>query len=87
MATHKMIMVRVQLECLLLRHALISFVLTLAVCAAPAAIALDGHSLGRDGLWRVVHDICSPVSRVIGLPTPCLAVDHDKGFATLRAPD
>jgi CDP-diacylglycerol pyrophosphatase len=70
-----------------LRQALISFLLTLAVCAAPAASAFDGHSLGRDGLWRVVHDLCLPVSRVIGLPTPCLAVNHDKGFATLRAPD
>ncbi len=27
------------------------------------------------------------MSRLTGLPTPCLAVDHERGFATVRTPD
>lgn len=54
---------------------------------ALPAVAFDGHTFGRDGLWRVVHGVCAPVSRVTGIAAPCLAVDHDRGFATVRAPD
>jgi CDP-diacylglycerol pyrophosphatase len=56
-------------------------------CALRPAAAFEGRAFGRDGLWRVVHDVCAPVSRITGVSLPCLAVDHDKGFATLRAPD
>ncbi|WP_374547992.1 CDP-diacylglycerol diphosphatase, partial [Rhodoblastus sp.] len=52
----------------------------------PAA-SFEGAFLGRDGLWRIVHNVCAPLSRVTGVALPCLAVDHDKGVATLRAPD
>lgn len=68
-----------------LRRKLAAFFSLFAI-VAPAA-AFDGQTLGRDGLWRVVHGVCAPVSRVTGIAAPCLAVDHDRGFATVRAPD
>ncbi len=55
--------------------------------AAGPALSFEGEAFGRNGLWRVVHNVCSPVSRLTGLAAPCLAVDHERGFATLRAPD
>lgn len=70
-----------------MRRTLAAFFALVALSASPPAAAFDGHTFGRDGLWRVVHGVCAPVSRVTGLAAPCLAVDHDKGFATLRAPD
>ncbi len=55
--------------------------------AARPAASFEGLAFGRNGLWGVVHGVCSPMSRLTGLPAPCLAVDHARGFATLRAPD
>jgi CDP-diacylglycerol pyrophosphatase len=66
--------------------ALFAGLAVLAGVQTPAA-AFEGRAFGRDGLWRVVHGVCSPISRFTGLPTPCLAVDHERGFATVRAPD
>jgi CDP-diacylglycerol pyrophosphatase len=63
------------------------FGLVLLAFALRPAGAFEGRMFGRDGLWRVTHNICAPFSQVTGLPTPCLAVDRDKGLATLRAPD
>jgi CDP-diacylglycerol pyrophosphatase len=62
-----------------------SSALALSLAFRPAA-AFEGSFLGRNGLWRVVHNICAPVSKVTGLALPCLAVDRDKGFATVSAP-
>jgi CDP-diacylglycerol pyrophosphatase len=58
----------------------------LAGGSRPAA-SFEGQAFGRDGLWRVVHGVCSPMSRLTGLPAPCLAVDHQRGFAIVRTPD
>jgi CDP-diacylglycerol pyrophosphatase len=66
--------------------ALFAGLAALAGAPGPAA-SFEGQAFGRDGLWRVVHGVCSPMSRLTGLATPCLAVDHERGFATLRAPD
>ena len=72
----------------LLPRALAAFcsLLALGVLSRPAP-AFEGRAFGRDGLWRIVHGVCSPISRITGVSLPCLAVDHDKGFATVRAPD
>lgn len=71
-----------------LRGALAAFcsLLALGLLSRPAP-AFEGSAFGRDGLWRIVHGVCSPISRVTGVSLPCLSVDHDKGFATVRAPD
>jgi CDP-diacylglycerol pyrophosphatase len=68
---------------------MIAFCAALVAFAGSAgpALSFEGEAFGRNGLWRVVHNICSPVSRLTGLAAPCLAVDHERGFATLRAPD
>jgi CDP-diacylglycerol pyrophosphatase len=66
--------------------ALVAGLAALAGAARPAA-SFEGQAFGRNGLWGVVHGVCSPMSRLTGLPTPCLAVDHERGFATLRTPD
>ncbi len=41
---------------------------------------------GRNALWYVVHDLCLPLRRALGLSFPCLDVDEKRGFAVLRAP-
>jgi len=71
-----------------LKTALVASALILALVVAfdPPASAFEGSFLGRNGLWRVVHNVCAPVSKVTGLPLPCLAIDRDKGFATVSAP-
>jgi CDP-diacylglycerol pyrophosphatase len=66
---------------------LLALTLLALTCAPRPAGAFEGRAFGRDGLWRIVHGICAPVSRVTGVALPCLAVDRDKGSATLRAPD
>ncbi|MCI4680470.1 CDP-diacylglycerol diphosphatase [Rhodoblastus acidophilus] len=65
---------------------LIFSLVALAGAAGPTA-AFEGRAFGRDGLWRIVHGVCSPVNRLTGLAAPCLAVDREKGVATVRAPD
>lgn len=70
-----------------LRLAALLFCLAVVAGAAGTATAFDGHALGRDGLWRIVHGVCAPVSQITGVPLPCLAVDHAKGYAVVRAPD
>jgi CDP-diacylglycerol pyrophosphatase len=44
----------------------------------------------RSALWAVVHDICLPAYRSIGVAFPCLEVNIanslDRGFAVLQAP-
>ncbi|MGO8740224.1 CDP-diacylglycerol diphosphatase [Rhodoblastus sp.] len=59
-----------------------------ALAGAPnPTAAFEGQAFGRNGLWRIVHGVCSPMSRLTGFAAPCLAVDRERGFATLRAPD
>lgn len=58
-----------------------------SIAPETPALAFEGQDLGRDGLWKVVHGLCAPMRKYTGLPTPCLAVDLDRGFASLRAPD
>ena len=43
-----------------------------------------GVFLKRDSLWLVVHDLCGPMDSLTGVPIPCLAVNRERGFATLR---
>jgi CDP-diacylglycerol pyrophosphatase len=44
----------------------------------------------RSGLWVVVHDLCLPAYRSIGVAFPCAEVNIangvDRGFAVLKAP-
>lgn len=61
--------------------------LLLSAALQTPARAFEGKDFGRDGLWKVVHGLCAPMRKYTGLPTPCLTVDFDRGFAALRAPD
>lgn len=36
-----------------------------------------------NALWRVVHDLCVPDMKLLGLPAPCLAVDLARGTAVV----
>jgi len=48
--------------------------------------AEDARASDRGDLWLVVHNLCSAMDKVTGLPLPCLKVDRDAGFVVLRAP-
>lgn len=37
-------------------------------------------------LWRVVHDLCVPARRALGLSAPCAEVDLHSGYAVLADP-
>ena len=63
------------------------FVLT---AATAAGLPHPGLAASRNGLWMVVHDICLPAYRDIGVAFPCTEVNiadgPDRGFAVLRTP-
>jgi CDP-diacylglycerol pyrophosphatase len=42
---------------------------------------LDSHP---NALWRVVHDLCAVDRRVLGLPSPCMAVHLREGWAVVK---
>jgi CDP-diacylglycerol pyrophosphatase len=45
------------------------------------------YGLGeRSALWRVVENLCLPMHETFGVAAPCLKVDRDKRFVTIRAP-
>jgi CDP-diacylglycerol pyrophosphatase len=59
----------------------------LLVLAGLRLFAAEGaRASDRGDLWRVVHDLCAPMQKFVGLPAPCLKVDRERGFAVLRAP-
>ncbi len=63
-----------------------------AVITLAAAIAASQPpsvpAASRNGLWAVVHDLCVPLYRGIGVPFPCREVNLNggagRGFAVLR---
>ena len=71
---------------LLLRLALALPCLLVAGLAWRVLKAEDATASDRGDLWRVVHDLCSPMDRVTGLPLPCLKVKRGDGVAVIRAP-
>ena len=56
-----------------------------AIPLAPGAVLAFDLS-GRSALWQVVHKLCLPMHRTLGLSLPCLAVDDKRGFVVIRAP-
>jgi CDP-diacylglycerol pyrophosphatase len=62
------------------------FCLLLALPGVRLTGAEDARASDRGDLWRVVHDLCAPMQKFVGLPAPCLKVDRERGFAVLRAP-
>jgi len=74
-----------------LLHKLASFVAAIGFIAPMAAGQPPSVSAAnRGGLWFVVHDICLPAYRSIGVAFPCLEVNIanglDRGFTVLQAP-
>lgn len=68
-----------------------NFAATMGLIAAM--VAVQSHSVSaanRDELWFVVHNMCLPAYRSIGVAFPCLEVNIvnglDRGFAVLQAP-
>jgi CDP-diacylglycerol pyrophosphatase len=53
----------------------------LALVAAPAIASHPG------ALWHVVRDLCLNDQRLIGRPSPCLAVDRAAGVAVVPDPE
>ncbi len=51
--------------------------------ALHAWAAPPGHS---NALWHVVHDLCVPDRRLLGLPLPCSRVDLRAGYVILPDP-
>jgi CDP-diacylglycerol pyrophosphatase len=49
--------------------------------ASPPEPFFDKHP---NALWRVVHDLCVPDRRLLGLPAPCLAVNLRGGWAVVK---
>lgn len=49
-----------------------------ALTAALSLLSLTARASDPDALWKIVHEQC-----VINT-APCVAVDHDKGFAVLK---
>jgi CDP-diacylglycerol pyrophosphatase len=64
----------------------LAFVLAASGLVAAGAPAPDGPLLDQhpNALWRVVHDLCVPDRRILGLPAPCLAVNLRQGWAVLK---
>ena len=60
------------------------------ILAATAALPPFILAANRDELWVVVHDICLPAYRSVGMPFPCAEIDIanglDRGHAVLKAP-
>jgi CDP-diacylglycerol pyrophosphatase len=63
-----------------------AFRLLLILAALPLTGTEYARASDRGDLWRVVHDICAPMQKFVGLPAPCLKVDRERGFAVVRAP-
>jgi CDP-diacylglycerol pyrophosphatase len=68
-----------------------NFAATMGLIAAM--VAGQPHSVSaanRGELWFVVHDMCLPAYRSIGVAFPCAAINIanglDRGFAVLQAP-
>jgi CDP-diacylglycerol pyrophosphatase len=74
-----------------LLHKITMFAASTGLIAAVVAGQLHSVSAAnRTALWAVVHDICLPAYRSIGVAFPCLEVNIgdglDRGFAVLQAP-
>ncbi len=63
------------------------FCLLLVLAGLRLTGAEEARASDRGDLWRVVHDICAPMQKLVGLPAPCLKVDRERGFAVVRAPN
>lgn len=68
------------------RISLCLFFLLLSLAGLRLFVAEDARASDRGDLWRVVHNICAPMQKFVGLPAPCLKVDRERGIAVLRAP-
>ncbi|MFI4976809.1 MAG: CDP-diacylglycerol diphosphatase [Caulobacterales bacterium] len=64
-----------------------------AIAARLGAVALGAlawvaawpaRSANPDALWRVVHDLCVPDMKALGLPAPCAAVNLTRGYVVLK---
>lgn len=55
------------------------------LAAALALLGVGGPARAAhpNALWRVVHDLCVPDMKLLGLPAPCLAVDLEQGVAVV----
>jgi CDP-diacylglycerol pyrophosphatase len=62
------------------------FCLPLAAIGLRLVAAENASASDRGDLWRVVHDLCAPMDRVVSLPLPCLKIDRAEGIAVVRAP-
>lgn len=66
------------------------FAAALGLVAATAAGQRSVSAASRDDLWFVVHDICLPAYRSLGVAFPCLEVNIAngvaRGFAVLQSP-
>jgi hypothetical protein len=74
-----------------LLHRLATFAATTGLTAAMALGQLHSVSAANRGeLWFVIHDICLPAYRSIGVAFPCAEVNIanglDRGFAVLQTP-
>ena len=68
-----------------------SFAATMGLILATVTTPTHSASVAnRDASWVVVHDICVPAYKIIGVGFPCVEVNiadgPDRGFARLRAP-
>jgi CDP-diacylglycerol pyrophosphatase len=74
-----------------LLHKVTSFAATTGlILATVAGLPHFVSAANRSGLWVVVHDICLPAYRGIGVAFPCAEVNIanglDRGFAVLQTP-
>ncbi|MGB6325023.1 MAG: CDP-diacylglycerol diphosphatase [Methylocella sp.] len=72
-------------------HNVKSFAATMGlILAMVAGLPHSVSATNRSGLWVVVHDICLPAYRAIGVAFPCAEVNIanglDRGFAVLHEP-
>ena len=68
-----------------------SFAVTIGLILATVTTPTHSASVANRGaLWVVVHDICVPAYKIIGVGFPCVEVNiadgPDRGFAVLPAP-
>lgn len=59
------------------------------VLLSTAVVFLSSVAYGltsRNALWSVVEGLCLPMQEVFGVAAPCLKVDRDRRFVTIRAP-
>jgi CDP-diacylglycerol pyrophosphatase len=72
-------------------HKVVGFTASMGlIVAMVAGLPHSVSAADRSGLWIVVHDICLPAYRDIGVAFPCAEVSIanglDRGFAVLRTP-